>query len=97
MNAGDAGDDKAVFGKGVQDSMRIFEKFEGFVASVEDGHNDFQVPQSVDLDVGDRSHNAQAGSRTGGGGKSDENNESGTEGGEHGNVGSQETGQLDES
>ena len=69
--------------------MRIFEEFEGLVAGVEDGHNDLQVPQSVDLDVGDRGHNAQSGSSIGGDGRSDESDESGTEGREHGNVGIQ--------
>ena len=39
--------------------------------------------QSVDLDAGGRGPNGQAGSGIGGDGRSDGNNESGTEGREH--------------
>ena len=80
-------DDEAMFGEGAQDSTGIIEKFEGLIASVEDGHRDLQVLQSVDLDVGDRGHDDQAGSGICDDGRSDENDDSGAKGRGHGNVG----------
>ena len=44
---------------------------------------------SVDLDVGDRGHNGQARSSIGGDGRSNEDDESGTEEREHCNLGGQ--------
>ena len=83
------GDCEGVLGEGVQDSTRIVEEFEGLVTGVQDGHCDLQILQSVDLCVGGRGLDGQAGSSISGDCRSDEDNESGTEGREHRNVDSQ--------
>ena len=45
------GDAEAVFGEGAQNTTRIVEEFEGFVAGVEDGSSDLQILQSADLSI----------------------------------------------
>ena len=74
------GDNEAVFGEGAQDSTGIVEEFEGLVAGVNNGRGDFQVFQTIDFDVRDRGLDGQAGSSTGDDGRSDEGNDSSTEG-----------------
>ena len=87
VRAGGICDDEAMFGEGAQDSTGIIEKFEGLIASVEDGHRDLQVLQSIDLDVGDRGHDGQAGSGICDDGRSDENDDSDMGGRGHDNLG----------
>ena len=87
MRAVAIGDGETMFGEGAQDSTRIIKKFEGLIASVEDGHRDLQVLQSVDLGIGNRGHDGQAGSSICDDGRSDENNDSGAGVRGHGNVG----------
>lgn len=81
---GGIGDDETVFGKGAQDSTRIVEKFKGLVTGVEDGHGNPQVFQSVDLDVGNRGLDGQAGSSADGDHRSDEGDEGGMDGEHYG-------------
>jgi len=50
--ASGVGDNEGVLGKGVQDSVGVVEKFEGLVASVDDGRCDLQVLHSIDVEVG---------------------------------------------
>ena len=81
--------DEGVLGEGTQDSAGIVDEFEDLVAGVDDGHGNLQVPQSVDLDIGGRGLDSQAGSSTGGDSRNDEDGEDGVEEREHCNMGSQ--------
>ena len=82
------GNDEGVLGERAQDSTRIVEKFEDLVASVDDGHGNLQVPQSVDLDIGGRGLDSQAGSSAGDDGRSEEDGEDGAVGRGHCNANS---------
>ena len=89
MSAIGIGDDERVLGEGAQDPAGIVEEFKNLVAGVEDGHCDLQVLKSINLDIGGRGLDSQAGSSTGGDGRNDEDSEEGTEGRGHCNVNSQ--------
>ena len=55
------GDAEGVLGEGVQDTTRIVEEFEGLVTGVDDGRDDPQVLQSVDIGAEGRGPDGQTG------------------------------------
>ena len=81
--------------EGVQNTTRIIEEFEGLVAGVDDGRGDFQVLQSIDIDVGGRDLNGQTGVGRDGDHRGDDGDEGSTKGrGEHCDVGREGIGET---
>jgi len=74
------GDGERVLRKGVQDPTRIVEEFEGLVTGVDDCRGDLQVLQSVDIGVGSRDLQGQAGGGRDGDCRSDKGDEGNTKG-----------------
>ena len=66
VGAGGAGDAECVLGEGVQDSTGVSKEFEGLITDVGNGGGDFQVRHSVNLEVGGRALEGQAGSGSSG-------------------------------
>ena len=66
---------EGVLREGVQDSTGIVEEFEGLVAGVDDGRGDPQVFQPVDIGVGGRGPDGQAGGGRDGNRRGDEDDE----------------------
>jgi hypothetical protein len=73
------GDVEAVLGEGVQNSAGIVEEFEGLVTGVGYSRGDLQVLQSVNLDIGGRCPDGQAGGSRSGDRRGDEDDEGSTE------------------
>lgn len=88
--ASGVGDAEAVLGEGVQDSAGVIEEFKGLVTAVGDGRGDLQVLQSIDLKVGGRGLDGQAGGSRDDDRGGDEGDERSAEGrGEHCDEGSE--------
>ena len=84
-------DGESVLGEGVQDATGIVEKFEGLVSSVGDSRCDLQVLQPINVDIGGRSLDGQAGGSRDGDRRGDEGDEGTTERrGKHSNEGSED-------
>lgn len=83
------GDGEGVLGERVQDSTRIVEELKGFATSVDDGCGDLQILHSIDVEVGDRGFDGQAGG-SGDGGCSGECDDIGNKGGEGSTEGREE-------
>ena len=81
--ASGVGNTEGVPWEGVQDSPGIVEEFECLVTGVENCCGDLQVLQSVDIDVGGRGLDGQAGGSKDGDRRGDEDDEGSTEGAGH--------------
>jgi hypothetical protein len=93
--ASGVGDAEGVLWEGVQDPPRIVEELEGAVTSVGHGRGDLQVLQSIDVDVGGRGLESQAGCGRDSDHGSDEDDEGIAEGRGHRNAGSEGNWQND--
>jgi len=84
VRPGAIGNAEGVLGEGVQNSTGIVEEFESLVTGVDDGCGDLQVLQPIDVDIGGRSLDRQAGGSRDGNCRGDEGDEGSAEGrGEH--------------
>lgn len=96
VKASGIGNGEGVLREGAQDSSGVVEEFDGLTAGVDDGCGDPQVLQPVDIDVGGRGLDGQAGDGRDGRGsrdcdrRGDEGDEESTKGrGEHCGKGSE--------
>lgn len=64
--ATNTGDGEGILGGRAQDSTEAAEDFEGLATRVDDGGNDLEVRQSIDIDIGGRGLDVQAGGSRGG-------------------------------
>ena len=80
VRASGIGDTEGVPREGAQDAMGIVEKFEGLIAGVGDGRGDLQVFYTINIGVGDRCFNGEAGGRRNDDGRGDEGDEGSTDG-----------------
>ena len=95
MRASGIGDVEGVPGEGAQNTTRIVEEFKGPVAGVDDGRGDFQVLQSIYIDVGGRGLDGQTGASRDGDCRGDDGDDRGAKGREeHCDVGGEGVGEA---